>query len=636
MTDNNKDLNEMLKIKREKLEELKQEGRDPHEIVNFKDRIPASEIKDNFDNYDGKSVRIAGRIRAKRGHGNMSFMDIQDESGTIQIVNRKNVIGDEFKQVKKYDIGDIVGIEGNVFKTNQGEISIETQTPQLLTKSLQILPEKWHGLKDPDLRYRQRYLDLIVNPEVKEVFYQRSQIISEIRKFLDGRGFMEVETPILNTIAGGATARPFITHHNTLDIDMYLRIANELYLKRLIVGGFDKVYEMGRMFRNEGMDATHNPEYTAMELYQAYADYEDMMEITEHMIETVATNVLGKTTIEYDGQEIELKAPWARIPMIDAIKNETGIDFNEIASYEDAVAIAKEKGVEVKETRGEIISEFFEEFVEDKLIQPTFIIDYPVEISPLAKRKNDDKSLTYRFEAFINGKEVANAFSELNDAADQRERFEAQVAKREKGDDEAQMMDHDFVNALEVGLPPTGGLGIGIDRVIMLLTGQHSIRDVLLFPTMKPTGKNAVEGNESQSPAPKKQVEEIDEVIDFTGVEIEDIYEDVDFDTFIKSDFRVVKVLACEEVPKSNKLLKFTLDDGTGKERTILSGIKKHYSPEELIGKNLVAIVNLPPRAMMGIDSEGMILSAVHNQNGEEVLNVLQVSNRIPAGAKIQ
>ena len=632
MTDNNKDLNEMLKIKREKLEELKQEGRDPHEIVNFKDRIPASEIKDNFDNYDGKSVRIAGRIRAKRGHGNMSFMDIQDESGTIQIVNRKNVIGDEFKQVKKYDIGDIVGIEGNVFKTNQGEISIETQTPQLLTKSLQILPEKWHGLKDPDLRYRQRYLDLIVNPEVKEVFYQRSQIISEIRKFLDGRGFMEVETPILNTIAGGATARPFITHHNTLDIDMYLRIANELYLKRLIVGGFDKVYEMGRMFRNEGMDATHNPEYTAMELYQAYADYEDMMEITEHMIETVATNVLGKTTIEYDGQEIELKAPWARIPMIDAIKNETGIDFNEIASYEDAVAIAKEKGVEVKETRGEIISEFFEEFVEDKLIQPTFITDYPVEISPLAKRKNDDKSLTYRFEAFINGKEVANAFSELNDAADQRERFEAQVAKREKGDDEAQMMDHDFVNALEVGLPPTGGLGIGIDRVIMLLTGQHSIRDVLLFPTMKPTGKNA---SESKEVAPIKTVEETSEVVDFTGVETEDFYEDIDFDTFIKSDFRVVKVKNCEEVPKSNKLLKFTLDDGTDTPRTILSGIKKHYNPEELIGKNLVAIVNLPPRAMMGEESQGMILSAVHEQNGEEKLNVLIVSNNIPAGAKL-
>lgn len=632
MTDNNKDLNEMLKIKREKLAELKQEGRDPHEIVNFKDRTPAGKIKDDFEEYDGKSARIAGRIIAKRGHGNMSFMDIQDESGKIQIVNRKNVIGDEFKQVKKYDIGDIVGIEGNVFKTNQGEISIETQTPQLLTKSLQMLPEKWHGLKDPDLRYRQRYLDLIVNPEVKEVFYLRSQIISEIRKFLDGRGFMEVETPILNTIAGGATARPFITHHNTLDIDMYLRIANELYLKRLIVGGFDKVYEMGRMFRNEGMDATHNPEYTAMELYQAYADYEDMMEITEHMIETVATNVLGKTTIEYDGQQIELKAPWARIPMIDAIKNETGIDFNEIASYEDAVAIAKEKGVEVKETRGEIISEFFEEFVEETLIQPTFVIDYPVEISPLAKRKNDDKSLTYRFEAFINGKEVANAFSELNDAADQRERFEAQVAKREKGDDEAQMMDYDFVNALEVGLPPTGGLGIGIDRVIMLLTGQHSIRDVLLFPTMKPIGKNSEENTES---APVKTIEETNEVVDFTGVETEEFYEDVDFDTFSKSDFRVVKVTDCQEVPKSNKLLKFTLDDGTDTPRTILSGIKKHYNPEELIGKNLVAIVNLPPRSMMGEESQGMILSAVHNQNGEEKLNVLMVGNNIPAGAKL-
>ncbi|WP_394020166.1 lysine--tRNA ligase [Anaerococcus cruorum] len=636
MTDNNKDLNEMLKIKREKLEELKQEGRDPHEIVNFKDRTPASEIKDNFDNYDGKSVRIAGRIRAKRGHGNMSFMDIQDESGTIQIVNRKNVIGDEFKQVKKYDIGDIVGIEGNVFKTNQGEISIETQTPQLLTKSLQILPEKWHGLKDPDLRYRQRYLDLIVNPEVKEVFYLRSQIISEIRRFLDGRGFMEVETPILNTIAGGATARPFITHHNTLDIDMYLRIANELYLKRLIVGGFDKVYEMGRMFRNEGMDATHNPEYTAMELYQAYADYEDMMEITEHMIETVATNVLGKTTIEYDGQEIELKAPWARIPMIDAIKNETGIDFNEIASYEDAVAIAKEKGVEVKETRGEIISEFFEEFVEDKLIQPTFIIDYPVEISPLAKRKNDDKSLTYRFEAFINGKEVANAFSELNDAADQRERFEAQVAKREKGDDEAQMMDHDFVNALEVGLPPTGGLGIGIDRVIMLLTGQHSIRDVLLFPTMKPIGLEKAENGDLSKETYETYDKLTTEEIDFSKVKVEPLFEDmVDFDTFSKSDFRVVKVKNCEEVPKSKKLLKFTLDDGSEKERVILSGIKEYYSAESLIGKTLLAICNLPPRKMMGIDSEGMIISAICEYDGEEKLNLIMLDDNIPAGSKL-
>ena len=634
MTDNTKDLNEMLKIKRDKLEELKQEGKDPHEIVNFKDRTPAKIIKDKYDDFEGQSIRIAGRIIAKRGHGNMSFMDVQDESGTIQIVNRKNVIGDEFKQVKKYDIGDIVGIEGEVFKTNQGEISIETNIPQLLTKSLQMLPEKWHGLKDPDLRYRQRYLDLIVNPEVKEVFVLRSKIISEIRKFLDNRGFLEVETPILNTIAGGATARPFITHHNTLDIDMYLRIANELYLKRLIVGGFDRVYEMGRMFRNEGMDATHNPEYTAMELYQAYADYEDMMEIVESMIETVATNVLGKTVIEYDGNEIELKAPWKRVTMIDSIKNETGVDFNKITTYEDAVAIAKEKGVELKETRGEIINEFFEEFVEETLIQPTFIYDYPVEISPLAKRKKDDKSLTYRFEAFINGSEVGNAFSELNDAADQRERFEAQVAKRENGDDEAQMMDYDFVNALEVGLPTTGGLGIGIDRVIMLLTGQHSIRDVLLFPTMKPIGKEVSASGEAKASI-SKHIEESDEVIDFTGVEIEDFYEDVDFDTFSKSDFRVVKVKNCEEVPKSKKLLKFTLDDGSDSPRIILSGIKNYYTPEELIGKNLVAIVNLPPRAMMGEESQGMLLSAVHNQDGEEKLNLVMVGNNIPAGAKL-
>ena len=634
MTD--QDLNEMLRIKREKLEELKANGKDPHEIVNFKDRTPSKEIKDNFDEYEGKSVRIAGRIMAKRGHGNMSFMDIQDESGIIQIVNRKNVIGDEFKEVKKYDIGDIVGVEGEVFKTNQGEISIETHTPQLLTKSLQMLPEKWHGLKDPDLRYRQRYLDLIVNPEVKEVFVLRSKIISEIRKFLDNRGFLEVETPILNTIAGGATARPFITHHNTLDIDMYLRIANELYLKRLIVGGFDKVYEMGRMFRNEGMDATHNPEYTAMELYQAYADYDDMMEITEHLIETVATNVLGKTSIEYDGNEIELKAPWRRLPMIDAIKEETGIDFNEITSYEDAVAIAKEKNVEVKESRGEIIAEFFEEFVEEKLIQPTFIIDYPVEISPLAKRKNDDKSLTYRFEAFINGKEVANAFSELNDAADQRERFEAQVAKREKGDDEAQMMDYDFVNALEVGLPPTGGLGIGIDRVIMLLTGQHSIRDVLLFPTMKPIGLEKAENSNSSKETYETYDKLTTEEIDFSKVKVEPLFEDmVDFDTFSKSDFRVVKVKECVEVPKSNKLLKFTLDDGSGNDRIILSGIKNFYNAEELIGKTLLAITNLPPRKMMGEQSEGMLLSAICEYEGKELLNLIMLDDKIPAGAKI-
>lgn len=630
MADNIQDLNEMLKIRREKLHELKEEGKDPHRIVNFKNRISSKEIKDNFEKYEDQTVRVAGRILAKRGHGNMSFMDVQDDLGQIQVVNRKNVIGDDFKYIKKYDIGDIIGVEGKVFKTNQGEISIEVAKSDLLTKALQMLPEKWHGLKDPDLRYRQRYIDLIVNPEVKEVFVQRSRIISAIREFLDGRGFLEVETPILNTIAGGATARPFITHHNTLDIDMYLRIANELYLKRLIVGGFDRVYEIGRMFRNEGMDATHNPEYTAMELYQAYGDYEDMMEITENMVEHVAKKVKGTTLVEFDGHEIELKAPWKRIPMIEAVKEYSGVDFNEIKTDEEAKAIAKEKGVEVKETRGEIIAEFFDEFVEDKLIQPTFITDYPVEISPLAKRKNDDRSLTYRFEAFVSGAEIGNAFSELNDAEDQRARFEDQVRKREAGDDEAQMMDYDFVNALEVGLPPTGGLGIGIDRLIMILTGQHSIRDVLLFPTMKPLGLEKKDHD-------KQKVASLDEdeAVDFSKVVVEPIYEDIDFETFSKSDFRAVKVLACEEVPKSKKLLKFTLNDGSGKERTILSGIKEYYNAEDLVGKTLLAIVNLPPRKMMGIDSEGMIISAIHEEAGEEKLNLIMLSPRIPAGAKM-
>ncbi|WP_296130152.1 lysine--tRNA ligase, partial [uncultured Anaerococcus sp.] len=524
MADNTQDLNEMLQIRREKLHDLKEEGKDPHRIVNFKNRTDSKEIKDNFDKYEDQTVRIAGRILAKRGHGNMSFMDVQDESGRIQVVNRKNVIGDDFKYVKKYDIGDIIGVEGKVFKTNQGEISIEVAKSDLLTKALQMLPEKWHGLKDPDLRYRQRYVDLIVNPEVKDVFMQRSKIISAIREFLDNRGFLEVETPILNTIAGGATARPFITHHNTLDIDMYLRIANELYLKRLIVGGFDRVYEIGRMFRNEGMDATHNPEYTAMELYQAYGDYEDMMEITENMVEFIAKKVKGTTVVEFDGQEIELKAPWKRIPMIEAVKEYSGVDFNEIKTDEEAIAIAKEKGVEVKETRGEIIAEFFDAYVEENLIQPTFITDYPVEISPLAKRKNDDRSLTYRFEAFISGAEIGNAFSELNDAEDQKERFLDQVRKREAGDDEAQMMDYDFVNALEVGLPPTGGLGIGIDRLIMILTGQHSIRDVLLFPTMKPIGLEKAENRDSSKETYETYDKLTTEKIDFSKVKVEPLF----------------------------------------------------------------------------------------------------------------
>ena len=636
MADNIQDLNEMLKIRREKLHELKEEGKDPHRIVNFKNRISSKEIKDNFEKYEDQTVRVAGRILAKRGHGNMSFMDVQDDLGQIQVVNRKNVIGDDFKYIKKYDIGDIIGVEGKVFKTNQGEISIEVAESNLLTKALQMLPEKWHGLKDPDLRYRQRYIDLIVNPQVKEVFVQRSRIISAIREFLDNRGFLEVETPILNTIAGGATARPFITHHNTLDIDMYLRIANELYLKRLIVGGFDRVYEIGRMFRNEGMDATHNPEYTAMELYQAYGDYEDMMEITENMVEHVAKKVKGTTVVEFDGEEIELKAPWKRIPMIEAVKEYSGVDFNEIKTDEEAKAIAKEKGVEVKETRGEIIAEFFDEFVEDKLIQPTFITDYPVEISPLAKRKNDDRSLTYRFEAFISGAEIGNAFSELNDAEDQRARFEDQVRKREAGDDEAQMMDYDFVNALEVGLPPTGGLGIGIDRLIMILTGQHSIRDVLLFPTMKPIGLEKAENGGLSKETYETYDKLTTEEIDLSKVKVEPLFEDmVDFETFSKSDFRVVKVKNCEEVPKSKKLLKFTLDDGSEKERVILSGIKEYYSAESLIGKTLLAICNLPPRKMMGIDSEGMIISAICEYDGEEKLNLIMLDDNIPAGSKL-
>ena len=633
MDNKNQDLNEMLQIRREKLENLKADGKNPHAIVNFRNRSLSKDIKDNFEEFEGKIVRVAGRIMARRGHGNMSFMDVQDSLGQIQVVNRKNIMGDNFKETKGYDIGDIIGIEGKVFKTNQGEISIETEHADLLTKSLQILPEKWHGLKDTDIRYRQRYVDLIVNPEVKDVFVLRSKIISEIRKFLENRGFLEVETPILNTIAGGASARPFITHHNSLDIGMYLRIASELYLKRLIVGGFDKVYEIGRMFRNEGMDATHNPEFTTMELYQAYGDFEDMMEITETMVEEVANKVKGTTLVEFDGKEIELKTPWRRISMIDAVKEYSGVDFNEITEYEDAVKIAKEKNVEVKSTRGEIIAEFFDEFVEDKLIQPTFVIDYPVEISPLAKRKNDDESLTYRFEAFVNGAEIANAFSELNDAVDQKQRFLDQVAKREAGDDEAHMMDYDFVNALEVGMPPTGGLGIGIDRLIMILTGQRSIRDVLLFPTMKPIGKEKAENEISSNENYGKTATE---KIDLSKIKVEPLFEDyVDFETFSKSDFRVVKVKNCEEVPKSKKLLKFTLDDGSEKERVILSGIKEYYSAESLIGKTLLAICNLPPRKMMGIDSEGMIISAICEYDGEEKLNLIMLDDNIPAGSKL-
>lgn len=631
-------LNEMLVMRRERLKELVEKGQDPHKIEKFDDRILSDEIKENFEDYEEKTVRVAGRIMSKRGHGKVIFMDLQDSNGRIQLFNRMNNVGEEeYADIKALDIGDIVGVEGEVFKTKTGEVSIRTQKLTLLTKSLQILPEKFHGLKDTDLRYRQRYVDLIMNPEIKADFITRSRIISEIRHFLDNRGFLEVETPILNTIAGGATARPFITHHNTLDIDMYLRIANELYLKRLIVGGFDKVYEMGRMFRNEGMDHTHNPEYTMIELYEAYNDYEGMMEITEQMISTVAEKVTGSMKVEFDGKVLDFTPPWKRITMVDAIKEYADIDFTEVETDEEARQIAKANNVEIDETatRGHVISEMFEAFCEEHLVQPTFVTQHPVEISPLAKRNPEDPRYTDRFEAFVSTYELANAYSELNDAIDQKARFEDQVKARLAGDEEAQMMDLDFVNALEVGMPPTGGLGIGVDRLIMMLTNNVSIRDILLFPTMKPLGKEK-EANEEIKVETTEVCDENIEKIDLSKVKVEPLFEDmIDFDTFSKSDFRVVKVINCEEVPKSKKLLKFTLDDGSGKERTILSGIKDYYSAEELIGKTLVAIINLPPRKMMGIDSEGMIISSVYEYEGEEKLNLLMLDSNIPAGAKL-
>ena len=629
-----KKLNEMLILKRRRLEELREAGKDPFKVTKYEVSNFSTDIKDKFEEFENKNVSIAGRIMSKRRHGKIAFLDIQDSKGTIQVFARKDVLNEGYEDIKGYDIGDIIGVEGEVFKTEAGEITVRATATQLLSKSLQILPEKFHGLKDPDLRYRQRYVDLIVNPEIKEVFLKRTKILKTIRKYLDDKGFLEVDTPILSTVAGGANARPFYTHHNTLDLDMQLRIANELFLKRLIVGGFDKVYEMGKMFRNEGMDTRHNPEFTNIELYQAYADYEEMMRITESIFEACAIELYGTTVINYQGTEIDLKAPWRRITMIDAIKEYAGVDFNEIEEDEEARNIAKAKGLEVQEdwTRGKIISEMFEEFCEAQLIQPTFVTKHPVEVSPLAKRSPEDERLTDRFEAFINTWEFANAFSELNDPIDQKQRFEEQVKEHEKGDEEAHPMDYDFVNALEVGLPPTGGLGIGVDRMIMLLTDQASIRDVILFPTMKPLGEEKKDLENKKSSLDQN----IDEKIDFSKVKVEPLFEDmVDFETFSKSDFRVVKVKNCEEVPKSKKLLKFTLDDGSGKDRTILSGIKEYYNAEDLIGRNLVAIVNLPPRKMMGIDSEGMIISAIHEEEGEERLNLLILSNRIPAGAKL-
>ena len=635
----NTDLNEMLQIRRQKLKELQDQGKNPFLIEKFNPDHHTTDITDNYDEFEGKEVTVAGRVMSKRGHGKISFMDIQDMKGRIQILSKIDELGEEaYKIISYLDMGDIIGVEGEVFKTQSGEISIKAKKLTLLSKSLQILPEKWHGLKDPDLRYRQRYVDLIVNPEVKETFLLRNKIIRKIREYLDNLGYLEVETPILGNIAGGANARPFLTHHNALNIDMSLRIANELYLKRLIVGGFDKVYEMGKMFRNEGMDTRHNPEFTNIELYEAYADYNDMMEITENLVAYVAKEVLGTTKVEYQGKTIDFTPPWRRIKMQDAVKEHTGVDFDKINTDEEALEVAKEHKLEIKPgmTRGHVISEMFEEFCEQYMDQPTFVIGHPVEISPLAKRNPDDPRITNRFEAFANCWEIANAFSELNDPIDQRERFEEQLRQKEYGDDEAHPMDEDFLNAIEVGLPPTGGLGIGVDRLIILLTNQASIRDVIFFPTMKPIGLEKAENRDLSKETYETYDKLTTEKIDFSKVKVEPLFEDmVDFETFSKSDFRVVKVKNCEEVPKSKKLLKFILDDGSEKERVILSGIKEYYSAESLIGKTLLAICNLPPRKMMGIDSEGMIISAICEYDGEEKLNLIMLDDNIPAGSKL-
>ena len=629
---------EVRQRKLEKVQGLIDEGNSPYLAEKYDVDTYTNQILDNFDAMEGKEVSVAGRIMSKRRHGKIAFLDLQDTYGRIQIFAKKNIMEENYEVVKATDVGDFLGVKGKVIRTETGAISVEAEEVELLSKSIQVLPEKFHGLKDMDLRYRQRYVDLIVDPEVKETFFKRSAIIKAIREFLDNKGFLEVETPILGNVAGGANARPFLTHHNALDIDLQMRIANELFLKRLIVGGFDKVYEMGKMFRNEGMDTRHNPEFTNIELYQAYVDMDEMMLITENMFAYAAEKVLGSPVIEYQGTTIDLTPPWKRISMEDAVKEYAGIDFSAIETDEEALALAKEKGLDVQPfwTRGHVISEMFEEYCEEKLVQPTFVTGHPVEVSPLAKRDPKDPRITRRFEAFINTWEFANAFSELNDPIDQRERFEEQVKDQEKGDDEAHPMDHDFINAIEVGLPPTGGLGIGVDRMIMLLTDQSSIRDVLFFPTMKPIGLEKAENEDLSKETYKTYDKLTTEKIDFSKVKVEPLFEDmVDFDTFSKSDFRVVKVKACEEVPKSKKLLKFTLDDGSEKERVILSGIKEYYSAESLIGKTLLAICNLPPRKMMGIDSEGMIISAICEYDGEEKLNLIMLDNNIPAGSKL-
>ena len=636
-----KDLNQLLKVRREKLKDLQDNGKDPFQITKFDVTAHSSEIKDNFEQMDGKEVTIAGRMMSKRVMGKASFCNVQDLKGNIQSYVARDSVGEEaYKDFKKMDIGDIVGIKGTVFRTKMGEISVHAESIVLLSKSLQILPEKFHGLTNTDIRYRQRYVDLIMNPEVKDTFVKRSQILKEIRNFLDGRGFMEVETPMLVANAGGAAARPFETHYNALDEDVKLRISLELYLQRLIVGGLERVYEIGRVFRNEGVDTRHNPEFTLMELYQAYTDYEGMMELTESMFRYLAEKVCGSSVISYNGTVIDMSKPFERITMIDAVKKYSGVDFNTVKTDEEAKAIAREHNVvfEERHKKGDIINLFFEEFCEEKMIQPTFVMDHPVEVSPLTKRKPSNPELVERFEMYIYGREMCNAYSELNDPIDQRERFKAQEEAFAAGDEEANHTDEDFLNALEIGMPPTGGIGYGIDRLVMLLTDSQAIRDVLLFPTMKSLDgvnkKNDV--NNTASEAPEKNVKTESEKIDFSNVKIEPIFEEmVDFDTFSKSDFRAVKILACEAVPKSKKLLKFTLDDGERKDRVILSGIHEYYEPEELVGKTAIAIVNLPPRKMMGIDSEGMLISAVHEEDGHEGLNLLMVNDRIPAGAKL-
>jgi lysyl-tRNA synthetase class 2 len=635
------DVNQLLKIRRDKLAELQADGKDPFQITKFDVTHHSQEVKDQFEDLEGKSVVLAGRMMSKRVMGKASFCNIQDLQGNIQSYVARDSIGEEeYKAFKKMDIGDIVGLEGEVFKTKTGEISIHASKVTLLSKSLQILPEKFHGLTNTDIRYRQRYVDLIMNADVKETFIKRSRIISAVRQYLNGQGFLEVETPMLVSNAGGAAARPFETHFNALNEDLKLRISLELYLKRLIVGGMERVYEIGRVFRNEGLDTRHNPEFTLMELYQAYTDYHGMMDLTENMYRYVAQTVLGTTTISYNGIEMDLGKPFERITMVDAVKKYSGVDWNEIKDLEAARAAAREHHIEYEERhkKGDILNLFFEEFVEEHLIQPTFVMDHPVEISPLTKKKPENPEYVERFEFFMNGWEMANAYSELNDPIDQRARFAAQEELFAQGDEEANHTDEDFLNALEIGMPPTGGIGFGIDRMCMLLTDSAAIRDVLLFPTMKSLDgvnkKNDV--NNTASEAPEKNVKTESEKIDFSKVKIEPLFEEmVDFDTFSKSDFRAVKVKECVAVPKSKKLLQFTLDDGTGTDRTILSGIHSFYEPEELVGKTLIAITNLPPRAMMGIDSCGMLLSAIHEEEGEEKLHLLMVDDHIPAGAKL-